>query len=278
MKDFLKLIHYEFARLRFFYLSLMAVTLLLQFGGLILFVRRTVEQIQEIMVIRSLSPAQYAEEYHLVSFFDYTEYSLWFIAPIALCVTALLIYVFLIWYRDWWGKNMFIYRLLMLPNPRMYLFGAKLTVILLAVLGLVAFQMLILPAEQKVFDWLMPMDFRQDISFNEIILNHMILSILIPNTFFDFVLSYAAGACGVILIFTAILMERSFRWKGIVAGIIYCAAACVVFFLPMILAESTSESYFYPIELFWMTVGTGILITAVSIWLSFYLLKNKVSV
>src|SRR5690625_7203699 len=37
--------------------------------------------------------------------------SVWFMGPIALCASALIIYMFLIWYRDWFGKNTFIYRL-----------------------------------------------------------------------------------------------------------------------------------------------------------------------
>ena len=31
---------------------------------------------------------------------------------------VLIIYVFFIWYRDWFGKNTFIYRLFMLPTAR----------------------------------------------------------------------------------------------------------------------------------------------------------------
>ena len=41
-----------------------------------------------------------------------------------LCGVILIIYVFFIWYRDWLGKNTFIYRLLMLPTARIQcLFG-----------------------------------------------------------------------------------------------------------------------------------------------------------
>ena len=45
--------------------------------------------------------------------------------PIALCVVVLIIYVFFIWYRDWLGKNTFIYRLLMLPTARIQCLFSK---------------------------------------------------------------------------------------------------------------------------------------------------------
>ena len=49
---------------------------------------------------------------------------MWFLGPIALCIAALIIYVFFIWYRDWLGKNTFAYRLLMLPtDSNEYLFS-----------------------------------------------------------------------------------------------------------------------------------------------------------
>ena len=43
---------------------------------------------------------QFIEQYGTFSFFEVTN-SMWFIGPIALCIAALIIYVFFIWYRDW---------------------------------------------------------------------------------------------------------------------------------------------------------------------------------
>lgn len=278
MKRFLKLIHYEFARLRNLYLSLMGLTLLVQLAGIFLYTNHIMDQIHERMESRSMTTAEYVNEYGSVTFFHYTEQSILFSGPIALCIAIMLLYVFLIWYRDWWGKNMFIYRLLMLPHSRFILFGAKLTVILLAVLGLVAYQVLILLFELKVFGWLLQNEFFRAVSIYEVIAGHPILDLLIPNTFFRFVISYGTGASYVILVFTVILLERSFRWKGIITGLVYIAVVQVVFFLPVLWSELTNDQYLYPIELLWMNVGTGILATAMSIGLSYYLLKNKVSV
>src|SRR5690625_6144925 len=63
--------------------------------------------------------------------------SMWFMGPIALSVAAFIFYIFLIWYRDWFGKNTFIYRLLMLPTARLNVFLAKAISIMMMVIGLV---------------------------------------------------------------------------------------------------------------------------------------------
>ncbi len=277
MNQYWKLVYYEFGRLRNLYFTLLAGTLLLQVGGLIWHVQSRVSRIRETMEEQALTAVEYVQKFGYTGFDDYAERSMFFMGPIAFCIAALLLYVFLIWYRDWWGKNMFIYRLMMLPHSRMYLYSAKLSVILLSVLGLVGFQLILLSVQLNVYDWLMPDAFRQSMALNEVIMIHPLLEMLIPTTFLVFVLSYAAGAAGVILVFTAILMERSFRWKGIVAGIVYCITAVTVFLLPIIV-YIPNEQYFYPIEVFWMLVGTGLLVTVISVWLSAYLLRNKVSV
>ena len=85
----------------------------------------------------------FIEQYGTLSFFDITQ-STWFIGPIALCIAMLIIYVFFIWYRDWLGKNTFIYRLLMLPTNRLNIYLAKATTILLFILGLVGHAVIVI--------------------------------------------------------------------------------------------------------------------------------------
>ena len=45
----------------------------------------------------------------------------------------------------------------------------------------------------------------------------------------------------VFIVFTAILFERSFRIKGIIYGILYCAASLLVFFAPILVNEFILE-------------------------------------
>ena len=93
---------------------------------------------------------EFIEHYGKMSFLNFSQ-SAWFLGPIAVCGVTLIIYVFFIWYRDWFGKNTFSYRLLMLPTARINVYLAKATTILLYVLGLVALQLLLLPIEVKYY-------------------------------------------------------------------------------------------------------------------------------
>ena len=83
----------------------------------------------------------------------------WFGIPIIFCIAMLMIYVFFIWYRDWFGKNTFIYRLLMLPTERITIYFSKLTAILFFVLGLVALQIVLMLIEIQIINSIVSADF-----------------------------------------------------------------------------------------------------------------------
>src|SRR5690625_5018633 len=92
--------------------------------------------------------------------------SMSFLVPIALSVAAIAFYIFFIWYRDWLGKNTFIYRLLMLPTSRMNVFFAKLMTIMTSVLGLVTMQLIFLHVYKVIIKWIIPQVYRQDLGLD----------------------------------------------------------------------------------------------------------------
>ena len=57
-----------------------------------------------------------------------------------------------------------------------------------------------------------------------------------------------------LIVFTAILFERSFRLKGIIYGILYCAGSVFIFLAPILVDAFMLQDYFYPMELFFMEV------------------------
>jgi hypothetical protein len=281
MKRYAKLVHYELHRFRKIYAALLLVTVLSQFAGLFIYVHWYMSSLQENAARKSMTVAQYVaagQGRGLVRIDQWCNGSLWYNGPIMLCAAALLLYVFLNWYRDWLGKNMFIYRLLMLPSSRAALYMSKLSVILLAVLGLVGFQILLLPLQNAAFNALIPSDLRLTATVYDIVANQPLLRILIPQTFVELVLYYVAGAAAVIVVFTAILLERSYRVKGAVGGILLCVLAVAVFLLPLILAETAFPGVLYPSELFAIEVVVGVLVAGASLWLGLILLNKKVSV
>ncbi|MEK5037544.1 hypothetical protein [Sporosarcina sp. FSL K6-3457] len=276
MKRYLKLVNFEVNRFLKLYVVLLGVTILSQIIGVIVNSRSYLNRANEIIYENFLPKSEFIENYGAMSFVDIVD-SVWFLGPILACGVVLIIYVFFIWYRDWFGKNTFSYRLLMLPTARITIYFAKATTILLFVLGLIALQLLLLPVETQVFQWMVPSEFRADMPI-QAITNSPNLSILFPNSFIEFVLYYGGGITAVFIVFTAILFERSFRIKGIIFGIVYCATSLLIFLTPLLVNTFMLNHYLYPMELFFLELAVGLIVLACAIWIGHFLLKNKIRV
>lgn len=276
MKRYLKLVNFEFTRFLKLYLILIGITIVSQISGVIVESRLYLNRANEYIYKDLMPKSEFLEQFGTKSLLDISE-TLWFMGPIALCGVVLIIYVFFIWYRDWLGKNTFSYRLFMLPTARIHIYLAKATTILLFVLGLVAIQLLLVPVESKILQWMVPQEYRTDIA-THVITKADYLVILFPATFTEFILYYGGGMLAVCIVFTAILFERSYRMKGIVYGILYCTFSLLLFFMPIIVNEYIVSNYFYPIELFFMELVAGLLVLACAIWIGNFLIKNKIRV
>ncbi|MDQ0878295.1 hypothetical protein QFZ77_006954 [Paenibacillus sp. V4I3] len=277
MNRYGKLLNWEIVRFSKFYGALLVITLFSQFFGIWLEANSYMNRAEEMMDRNSISAVQYAAQYGKTSITNGYS-SIWIEGSISLCAASLLLYIFLIWYKEWFGKSTFAYRLLMLPTSRMNVYLAKLSTIVLFVLGLIAFQLMLVPIHISVFDAMIPGEFRQDVPIPELIHHHPLLKMLAPKYFIEFVLYYGAGAMGVVVLFTAILLERSFRYKGIAAGILYSVAALLLILLPVIIAEVWVRNYLFPSEVLLLQIIIGICITGLSLWFSSYLLRKKVTI
>lgn len=277
MKNYLKLTNFELGRFMKIYGVLVAIVIVSQIAGVIVLSKRYLATAQEVMYEEGMSQVSFLEIYGDFSFIDVVS-SLWFMGPIGLSAAGLIFYVFLIWYRDWFGKNTFIYRLLMLPTNRLNVYLSKVTSIMLMVMGLVGIQLVLLVVENRILKLIVPKVFRTDLDVPTIIKHSQYLQVLIPQTFMEFILYYGIGFMAMVIIFTGILFERSYRWKGIVMGAIYAILACFVFFLPIFVDEMISGGFFYANEVVMLEIVVGTIVIACSIWLSSYLLKNKITV
>ncbi|GGB47709.1 hypothetical protein GCM10011409_26520 [Lentibacillus populi] len=277
MKRYLKLVNFEFNRFAKLYAVLLAITVVLQIAGVIVKSKSYLNQANKAINEDMIPKAQFLSETGPMSMIDITT-SNWFFGPIALCIAAVAFYIFFIWYRDWFGKNTFVYRLLMLPTARLNVFFAKITTILLSTFGFVALQLILLPIESTILKWMVPKEFRVDSIPQEIIRSMRELSIIIPQSFIEFVLYYGAGFTAVAILFTAILFERSYRIKGILMGIAYCLVGVIFFFTPVLIEEFLQVNYFYPLEMLGIEIGIGVIVLAVSILVSRFLLNKKIRV
>lgn len=237
MNRYLKLVNFEINRFAKLFAVLLGITLVAQVVGVIVMSKQYLDRANERIYGNSVDPLsmdEFLSQRGPMSFGDIVH-SVWFLGPIALCIAAIAFYVFFIWYRDWFGKNTFIYRLLMLPTIRLNVFFAKITTILLTTFGFVAFQLILFPIETTILTWMVPSEFRLDLGIQEILASMPYLETIIPTSFMGFVLYYAAGLMVVSILFTAILFERSYHWKGIIVGTIYSLLAIAIFILPLLL-------------------------------------------
>ena len=273
MKNYLKLVNFEISRFFKLYLILIGLTIVCQLIGVIRVSKGYMDLAEKVMDKNQLSVSRFIEQYGTFSVQRFV-YSEWFLMSIYIGIAILIIYVFLIWYRDWLGKNSFIYRLLMLPTERITIYFAKLTAIMLLLLGLITLQRLLVLIEIQIVNSIVPADFR---TYSYGISNIDIFVLLYPNTFTAFILNYGIGLIFVAVLFTAILFERSYRLKGIFFAIVYGVLSLGVFFAPLLL-NGFYPRYFYPLEIILMGMVTSFIVLGSTIWIANHLLKHKIMV
>lgn len=277
MKNYLKLVNFEFNRCVKLYFSLIGLTVVSQIIAVFVESRRYINQLNEAVYQNKMPKAQFLSETGEMSML-WVVNNIWFLLPILICVTAVLFYSFYIWYVEWMGKNTFIYRLLMLPTSRMTVFWSKLTTIALMIFGLISIQLILLLVESQLLKLLVESEFRLDLSIQQISEGTRYLSLFIPKSFLSFIIYYGTGFVLIFLGFTAILFERSFRFKGLMVGIAFGIVLFLLFLSPIIAKEIFGFNWLYPVEILITEVILGLLITAISSWTSHYLLNKKVTV
>lgn len=278
MNQFLKLLNFEINRFSKLYIGLLMVIFFTQTLGTIFIATSFMKEVKRMDPLSDMGQAEFMDAYWRFEMNQMT-YSLPFLAPILVGITALMFYLFFIWYRDWFAKNTFIYRLFTLPTARMNVYFAKLATIMLSVLGLVAFQLVLLVVHRQVVSWIIPKPYRIDHTIAETVTVNEVLRVIMPVESFSFIVYYLLGLAFVVVIFTAILLERSFRLKGIIAGFIYVGLAITIFLLPQpAVYLITGKNYLYPEEIIAVQAVLWIIIMVISLLLSRFLINKKVTV
>lgn len=280
MKSYLKLVNFELDRFIKVYFVLVGVTIISQIAGTMLLANHFMSEFDEAIYVEGLTTEQFLEQYGKFGLIDLLGTG-WFFYPMIFAAAVLIIYCLFIWYRDWFGKNTFIYRLLMLPTARINVFLSKATAIFMMVLGLSALQLILFKVTGKILQWLIPANLRIDMPIMELVISgygNLHLGLLFPTSFIEFLIYYGIGFTAVFVLFTAILFERSYRLKGAILGVLYAVAAVTIFLLPEILIIIFERNFLYPIEMFIVQVTLWAIITVLSLWLSNYLINKKVTV
>lgn len=272
--NYLKLVNFEIKRFYKFLLALAVVVLTMQVIGAVISTWSYNDRAETTMAQEKLLAQQYVERYGSYTIQNVLNENL-FQLSIAFAAAMLIIYVFFIWYRDWLGKASFIYRLLMLPTERRNIYFAKLTAIVLFVLFLAGLQIVLLEFIELITKAMIPAEFFVERSVN-FVYSYDMLAVIIPHSLLEFLLSYGIGMALVAMVFTAILLERSFHLKGIILAGIYITLSLTVLFIPLFI--EVFSNYFYVRELYMMMIGSGLVVFCIAVVLANYLLKKKVQV
>ncbi|UPM54045.1 hypothetical protein [Gottfriedia acidiceleris] len=280
MNRYLKLVNFEVNRFFKLYIGLLIIVAISQFLSLFLVKSKYMQAANDANYASSMKATEQFISSNGLLTFNYVANHALFIGPIVISVALMMFYIFIIWYRDYFGKNTFIYRLFMLPTSRMTIYFAKATTILIMVLSLLAFQLVLLPIEINVFQQIIPSELLGKMNTVDLVMGPNIFQMILPSNFVDFIFRYLIGMGLVFTLFTFILLERSYRWKGILFGILYAMAIVVLILIPEFIQSYVfgNDFSFYPSEVLYMEIGLFIIIITSSILFSKYLLKNKVSV
>lgn len=278
MNSFFKLLNFELNRFMKLYIALLITIAVIQLIGTFVAAQKYMILVNDSFIKGGMNEKAFIEMYSTFSLID-NAYSLWVLGPLAIGIALLIIYIFFIWYRDWFAKNTFIYRLLMLPISRMNVFFAKAVTIMLTMLGLIGMQIVLLYLEEKMVKWIVPKVFRVDLTVPEVISGVYQLSMILPESFMEFLVTYSLVFAFIVVMFTAILFERSFKFKGIAIGILYIFCSISLFILPVIVQFLLfGNLYLYPDELFFVEFFIWMVVVACSLLVSRYLLNRKVTV
>lgn len=278
MNSFFKLLNFELNRFMKLYIALLITIAVIQLIGTFVAAQKYMILVNNSFIKGGMNEKAFIEMYSTFSLID-NAYSLWVLGPLAIGIALLIIYIFFIWYRDWFAKNTFIYRLLMLPISRMNVFFAKAVTIMLTMLGLIGMQIVLLYLEEKMVKWIVPKVFRVDLTVPEVISGVYQLSMILPESFMEFLVTYSLVFAFIVVMFTAILFERSFKFKGIAIGILYIFCSISLFILPVIVQFLLfGNLYLYPDELFFVEFFIWMVVVACSLLVSRYLLNRKVTV
>ena len=178
-----------------------------------------------------------------------------------------LIYCIVIWYRDFVGKNKTAYTLFMLPNNKFSIYISKAMTIVVMIYGVIMTQILSWIIDANIIKMLCNIDMYQ---IKYAVLNSARPRHLIQPYLLDFIMIDVVGVIlAVLVIFTAVMIQRSFKIKGMVLGIIYTLASMLIYWF-IIRYAHYSDKILVLHSIYYIALFT------ISTTLSYYLINKKI--
>lgn len=274
MKKFIDLLSFEMNR----FLKFLVPTFLIV-GVIQLFVTFSViSDFKESLEMANLAGGTGSEAL-VFSIQDITVESLYELS-ILLIILVFMFYSFFIWYREWLGKNTFIYRLLMLPMNRSYIFLSKAFVFLIGGFLSFVFQFGMYALQLFISNQMIPSEYYTALNIhNAQPVFTVIQGVLFPTTGFQFLANYSFAFAALVTLFAAILIERTYGLKGLMVGVVYFIGFFVLYGLVSSLFYLNGLSILLkPSHTRIIAVGYQFFMILLGSVISHFLLKNRVKV
>ncbi len=176
-------------------------------------------------ILRSSEGMKYINSYVISELASITKFIM------AFAVLLCLLYSLVIWYRDYFSKSKTIATLLMLPQKRFNIYISKLITVIMMIFGIMSIQFLFWFIDLVIVKVILNVNVDGFINvFKTILGSQNRISNLIFAQPIDFIMINTLGVIlAVTVIFTGVMIERSYRKIGPVLGSIYIVACIMIY-------------------------------------------------
>lgn len=192
---------------------------------------------------------------------------------VAFSVLLCLLYSLVIWYRDYFSKSKTIATLLMLPQKRFNIYISKFITVTSMIFGVISVQFLFWFIDLVIIKAILNVNVDGFTNvFETILANQNRFSNLIFNQPIDFLMIDVFGVIiAVVVIFTGVLMERSYKKIGIILGGGYIFVSIILYIIFL-----TTQYAQYVDILLKVQIAYYIVIFVISILISRALLNKRI--
>ena len=234
MNNILTLYDMEFKRIYKIYFTLIGILLASNIGATLFSIYSVPSRTSDIegnpitvilFIIGLLISNRYIYEYLIGDLTSITKMA------VAFSVLLCLLYSLVIWYRDYFSKSKTIATLLMLPQKRFNIYIAKLITVTSMIFGVISVQFLFWFIDLVIIKAILNVNVDGFTNvFETILANQNRFSNLIFIQPIDFLMIDVFGVIlAVVVIFTGVLMERSYKKIGIILGGGYIFASIILY-------------------------------------------------
>lgn len=274
MKKFIRLLSFEMNR----FLKFLVPVLLIS-GAVQLFVTFFVSFSYNNELERLMASGESLEQFPPLIIHNITSHTLYELS-IMLIILIFMVYSFFTWYREWLGKNTFVYRLLMLPMDRTHILLTKSAVFLIGGLLAFVFQFGMYFIELQIVETLVSESHYIPLNIHNVQRMYGTIQYeLFPTSPFEFLSTYSFAFGALLSLFVGILIERSFELRGLIVGVIYFLGYFIIYgSLSLGLHTADLAASLLPSQIELILLAYQFLMIGIGIAIGRFLLKNKVKV